>query len=115
MAPRYPDGNGVYELREYTATSETIDALHQRFERHAFPLFERHGLEVVGLWRPVDRPDSLVYLLRFPDERARQHAWANFRADPDWQRAKRESEIDGELVQDIRTTVLEPAPYSPAP
>lgn len=115
MPARSSAGNAVYELRGYTATPETIDALHERFERYAFPLFERQGFEVIGLWKPVDRPDSLVYLLRFPDEHARRRAWDNAAADAEWQRAKRESETVGKLVRNIRTTVLELVTYSPEP
>ena len=103
----------IYELREYTATPGSADALNARFADHTLALFARHGLEVAGFWHAADDPGHLVYLLRFPDERARESAWAAFQADPDWKRGKAESEADGPIVAEMTSRILTPAPYWP--
>lgn len=102
----------IYELRTYHATPGKLDALNRRFADHTIDLFARHGIEVVGFWTPDAAVDTLVYLVRFPDRAAMQKSWDAFRADPDWQRAKGESEKDGSLVARLESQVLVPTDYS---
>jgi hypothetical protein len=101
----------IYELREYVAVPGKIPDLRARFTQHTFDLFQRHGLEVAGFWVDPHDENRLVYLLRFADEAAMESAWAAFRNDPDWQRAKAESEKDGPIVSEIHSRVLQPAPF----
>src|SRR4051812_49799096 len=83
----------LYELRVYTAAPGKLDALNARFRDHTVKLFEKHGMTNVGYWLPIDNKDNkLVYLLSFPNMEARTRAFAAFGADPDWQKASRESE-----------------------
>ena len=54
----------------------------------------------------------LVYLLAYPSKEAADKAWKAFRDDPDWQKAKAESEKDGPLVKKVESKYLTPTDYS---
>ncbi|HEY1466112.1 MAG TPA: NIPSNAP family protein [Acidimicrobiales bacterium] len=108
----------VFELRTYHAAPGKIDALHDRFRDHTLPLFDKHGLTVIGFWTPQDGQqlpaETLVYLLAFSDRAAAEAAWDSFRADPAWIRAKAESEERnrGSLTTAIESVFLNPTDYS---
>lgn len=101
----------IYELREYVTVPGRMPALQARFADHTMALFRRHGLEVYGFWHDPKDENRLVYMLRFADEEAMKSAWSAFQNDPDWQRAKADSEKDGKIVTEIHSRVLHPAPY----
>lgn len=106
----------IYELRTYWAAPGKLEALHQRFRRLTLPVFERHQMQVVGFWTPQPSDEAsgdLVYLLAFPSVEALEHAWAVFRADPEWQAGKAASEVEGTLVTKLTSRVLAPTDYSP--
>lgn len=108
----------VFELRTYHAAPGKIDALHDRFREHTVPLFDKHGLTVIGFWTPQEGQqlsgDTLVYLLAFSDRDAAEAAWSSFRADPAWIQAKAESEErnGGSLTTSIESVFLNPTDYS---
>jgi hypothetical protein len=88
----------IFELRTYIASPGKFDALHARFRDHTLTLFKKHGIEVVGFWIPADGPDAkdtLMYLVAFPTVEAPKKAWAAFKSDPVWKKAKADSEADG--------------------
>ncbi len=101
----------IYELREYTAAPGRAEHLHERFRRHTLDLFARHGLNVAGYWYDGEDSARIVYLLTFPDEASRDAAWADFQADPDWQRAKDDSETEGPIVAEMSSRTLVSPPY----
>ncbi|QGN31780.1 NIPSNAP family protein [Microlunatus sp. Gsoil 973] len=106
----------IFELRTYVTNPGKLAALHRRFREHTLGLFERHGMEVVGFFTPTEGPDAertLIYLLAFPDRATADQAWQNFRTDPDWIKAKDESEVDGPLMERIESQFLDPTDYSP--
>ncbi len=103
----------IYELRTYQAAPGQIERLHRRFAEHTLKLFARHGMGVVGFWTPVDDDQTLIYLLSFPSHEAMKKSWAEFAADPDWKKAKAESEVEGRLVGGFTSQVLTATPYSP--
>jgi hypothetical protein len=110
-----PAGN-VFELRIYKANPGKLPALHARFRDHTCALFKKHGMEIVGFWTPTEGPeaqDTLYYLLVFPSVEAQQRAWKDFRADPEWIKAKADSEKAGVLVKEVQTKNLKAADYSP--
>src|SRR4051794_12290054 len=104
----------VYEMRVYYANPGKLDALNARFRDHTLKLFEKHGLTNVGYFVPVDNKDNkLVYFISAPSKEARDKSFKEFGADPDWQKAAKESEKDGKLVAKIESTFLTPTDYSP--
>jgi hypothetical protein len=105
----------VYEMRVYYAESGKLDALNARFRNYTTKLFEKHGMTNVGYFVPVgdNKDNKLVYFLSYPSKDARKKAWDAFAADPDWVKAKAESEKDGKLVAKAEFKFLSATDYSP--
>jgi hypothetical protein len=104
-----------FELRVYTAAPGKMEALHARFREHTCKLFDKHGMTNIGYFVPTDSSDQrLVYVLAYPDPKARAKSWGAFIRDPDWIAAWKESEKDGKLVTKVESTVLHAVDYSPA-
>jgi hypothetical protein len=62
----------VFELRTYTAHPGRFEAMKARFKAHVIPMFNKHGLTVVGFWTAADAPlseNTLAYILAHPDRR----------------------------------------------
>ncbi|HTI71989.1 MAG TPA: NIPSNAP family protein [Candidatus Limnocylindria bacterium] len=108
-----PDSR-VYELRIYTFNTGKSDDLLNRFRNHTLRLFEKHGIESIGYWLPVDGGDHrLHFLLRYPSREAREESWKAFMADPDWQAAYKASEANGALLaKPPETYFLQTTDYS---
>jgi NIPSNAP protein len=106
----------VFELRTYYAAPGKMEALHKRFRDHTCKLFEKHGMTIVGFWSPTDRKEAekkLIYILAYPSKAAADKSWQAFRDDPDWQKARAESERDGKLVERVDSVYMNPTDYSP--
>ena len=106
-----------FEMRTYHAAPGKLDALHDRFRDHTLRLFDKHGIESVAYWvhAPAEgKPaDTLTFVLAYKDHAAREAAWKAFAADPDWVKAKAESEANGPLVQKVDQVFMTPTDYSP--
>jgi len=105
----------VYELRLYQVMDGKMDALIARFGDHTNAIFTRHHMKSVGFWRPQDAPfseDLFVYILQHPSREEAKKNWAAFQADPEWQKVKAESEINGPLVKHIDSYFMDPTSYS---
>ena len=107
----------IYEYRVYEAMPGKLPELHDRFRHHALRLLERHGIRGIGYWTPEvgDYSDRLVYIVAFESLEERQRAWDAFKADPEWQKVKAESEANGPLIARVFNSVLTPTDYSPLP
>jgi hypothetical protein len=101
----------IYELREYVAVPGKSAEMHARFAEHTLGLFEKHGLTVTGFWTDSADDARIFYLLSFPDVDAEARAWKLFQDDPEWKRVKTESEADGPIVAEMRSTTLTATPY----
>ena len=105
-----------FEMRTYIANPGKMQALHARFRDHTNKLFVKHGMELVGYWTPTageNAESTLVYILAYPSKEARDASWKAFQADPDWQKAKAESEKEGVLVSKVIQQFMAPTDYSP--
>ena len=107
------DSEVVYELRTYTTHPGRLDALHKRFREHTMRLFEKHGMKNVIYWTPVDKENTLVYVLQHKSLEDAKRSWQAFREDPRWQEARAASEKDGPIVMKIESQYLKPTEYSP--
>ena len=54
----------------------------------------------------------MIYLLAYPDREAAKKSWSDFGNDPDWKKAKEESEAKGKLVSKADSVYLVPTDYS---
>jgi hypothetical protein len=106
----------VFELRTYDSPDGKLVDLHRRFRDHTCALLKKHGAKLVGFWTPQDekqgKATKLIYLLSFPSREAAEKSWKEFRDDPDWQKAKAESEKNGPIVQHVESVFLDPTDYS---
>jgi hypothetical protein len=106
----------VYEMRTYTANEGKLDALHARFRDHTVALFEKHGMQNIGYWVPVNEPESkntLIYVIRHASPEAAKKSWASFMADPAWQEAYKNSIAEGKLVAKAESVYMNATDYSP--
>lgn len=107
----------IYELRRYEALPGKLGALDALMQKHAVPLFEKHGMQLIGAWSPKvgDYTNVLIYLLAFESMDERDRRWEDFFNDPQWQKARLEfvdKEV-GTLVARQHYTFLAGKPYSP--
>jgi hypothetical protein len=106
--------SNLQELRIYDAMPGKLPALHDRFANHTIGLFKKHGIENVAYWtEDIGTSNRLVYMLGYPDLGARERSWTAFQADPEWQKARTESEKNGPLVRVSQHCILRRAAYSP--
>ncbi len=111
-----PAKTRVFEIRTYTANPGKLEALDARFRDHTTRLFEKHGITNIGYWVPTDEPQSketLVYILAYENREAAEKSWKAFRADPEWLKAKADSEANGKLVSKVESVFVVPTDYSP--
>ena len=112
-AEEKPEEVPLFELRTYHAAPGKLDALLTRFRDHTVELFTKHGMTNVGYWVPVENPDNLlVYLMAYPDKKARDASWKAFLADPDWKKAAAASQVDGKLVEKVDGIFMKPTDFS---
>lgn len=105
----------IYELRIYHAAPGKLDDLNKRFRDHTVKLFEKHGMENIGYWTPIDNTNNLlIYVLAHASREARQKSFAAFGADADWKAAAKASEANGKLVTRIESYLMQAADFSPA-
>jgi hypothetical protein len=110
----------AFELRIYTCNPGKLDALNARFRDHTVKLFTKHGMTHIGYWQPVDEgkgaSTKLIYILAHASKDAGLASFTAFRADPDWIKAKAESEKDGSLTlpqpDGVKSIYLKPVDFS---
>lgn len=104
----------IHELRIYRCVPGRLPALLKRFESVTLGLWDKHNIRQVGFWTTVIGEDNqlLYYVLEWKDLAERERAWASFQSDPDWHKARAESEKDGAIVAQITNAILQPTAFS---
>jgi hypothetical protein len=104
----------IYELRVYHCVPGRLPDLNKRFESVTLKLWEKHGIRPVGFWTTLigESNQDLHYLLEWRDLAERERVWSGFMADPDWLKARAETEKNGQIVASIRNTILAPTAFS---
>ncbi len=105
----------VFELRTYTTHDGMLPALESRFRDHTMRIFEKHGMKNIGYWTPIDKPNTLVYIIAHASREAAGVSWQAFISDPEWQKVAEESQKNGPLLikGGIQTQYLNPTDFSP--
>jgi hypothetical protein len=106
----------VFELRTYTTHEGKLVDLHKRFRDHTMRIFKKHGMENIGYWQPQDAPDSqntLIYVISHQSREAAKKSWADFQADPEWQKVSAESQVNGRIVSKVVSVFMDATDYSP--
>ena len=105
----------IFELRTYTANPGKLDKLEARFRDHTRGLFEKHGMKSIGYWlqvAPEEGKNDLIYIITHESLEQAEKNWAAFRADPEWIKAKGDSEVDGLLVAGLKSQYMTATDYS---
>ncbi len=106
----------IYEWRIYEVPPGKIDALNERFAKTTIKFFNKHGIKVIGFWTAIiGTSNILYYMLAYNDLDHREKAWNAFSTDPEWLKARKESEVKagGPLVERVINMILKPTDYSP--
>ena len=104
----------IYEWRAYYIMPGRMPDIEKRFADVTMRLFKKHGIEVVGFWEPViGESNELVYICAYEDLAARDRAWKEFQADPEWQAVRKQSEMNGPLVERVVNKIFRPTAFSP--
>ncbi len=106
--------SSVYELRTYYAPQGKLGNLLSRFRDHTVRFFEKYGMENIGYWTPIENEENtLTYILGYPDREEQKTSWAAFREDQDWLKAKEASELNGKLVDSVKSSFIGLSSFSP--
>ncbi|MDN3202938.1 NIPSNAP family protein [Algoriphagus sediminis] len=111
-----PLPSGVIQMRTYHCFDDKLFDLQRRFKDHTQELFERQGLRNYLYWVTDEEDGSqskLVYLLGHRNQMAFDEAFQNFLKDPDWIKARDESEANGKIVEKVDAVMLKTLPFSP--
>lgn len=102
----------LYELRTYYTHPGRMPNLLARFRDHTCKLFEKNGIGNVGYWVAENDPNCLIYIVRHPDGDAMKANWDKFRNDPEWVKAKGDSEADGPIVERLTSVTMTPTDFT---
>ena len=104
----------LYELRIYHCVSGRLPDLNRRFETITLKLWEKHGIRQVGFWTTLigENNQALHYLLEWKDLAERERVWNAFQSDPEWIKARAETEKNGPIVAHLSNSILTPTSYS---
>src|SRR5690242_6171263 len=103
-----------FELRIYYTYPGRMDALLSRFQNHTTKIFEKHGMENIGYWLPVESgKEVLYYILAYPNKEARDKSWAAFSSDPEWKQVQAKSEESGKIVDSVASVFMNVSEITP--
>jgi hypothetical protein len=98
----------IYQLRIYEIFEHNKSAFHARFRDHAMRIMRRCGFEIAAMWETRTGPRTV-----WPNETAKNAAWAEFMTDEEWKEIKRVTKAEhGDLVGTIEDRLLVPTSYS---
>jgi hypothetical protein len=104
----------IYELRHYICAPGRLPALLKRFETQTLGLWKKHGINQVGFWTVQigEGNNELHYMLAWESLAEREKKWNAFQADPEWQKARADSEKDGPILAKVNNMMLAPTAFS---
>lgn len=104
----------IYEQRIYSCLPGRMPALLKRFQDHTLRIWEKHGITQAGFWTVMigDGSNVLHYLIAWESLADRERKWSAFAADPEWQAARADSEKDGPILTNVKSTILQPTAFS---
>lgn len=105
QAPTLAGSFPIVELRQYTLHEGKRDTLIQLFEREFVESQEAVGMQVVGTFIDVDRPNRFVWIRGFKDMKSRENALTAFYDGPVWRAHRDEANatmIDSDNVLLLR-------------
>jgi len=114
--PPATPGNHIFELRMYESNNEkTLRRKIEMFNGGEMQIFQRLGMLTVffGEMLVGSSLPNLTYMLAYKDLATRESLWKAFEADPEFVKLRtRPGLSDAEIVSNITSAFLGPAPYS---
>lgn len=100
----------IYESHNGKAAKRKVEMFNAGGE---IAIFKRTGLQPVFFGETIVGPrmPNLTYMVVFPDNAAREKAWAAFGSDPDWVKLRSDAYY-ADTVSNITDLILRPTPYS---
>jgi len=98
---------GVVEFRQYTLRPGQREVLIDLFDREFVESQEVQGMQVMGQFRDLDRPDLFVWMRAFRDMAARQRALEGFYGGPVW--AAHRDAANATMIDSDNVLLLRPA------
>ena len=104
----------LYEMRVYHCIPGRLPALLNRFETRTLAIWQKHGIRQAGFFTTVvgESNQQLVYFLAWESLAERERVWGIFLADPAWIKARDDSEKDGPILANIKSSFLRPTAFS---
>jgi hypothetical protein len=104
----------IYELRVYRTVPGRLPNLLARFNDHTLRIWARLGIRQVGFWTTVvgASQNDLTYLLVWDSMAEREVKWLAFQNDPEWLKARDDSERDGPINANVTNQFLTPTAFS---
>jgi hypothetical protein len=104
----------IYELRVYHCVPGRLPDLIKRFDTITLKLWEKHGIRQAGFWTTLvgESNQDLTYFLQWESLAEREKKFTAFGADPDWLKARAETEKNGPIVASITNSLLAPTSFS---
>ncbi|MCC7048108.1 MAG: NIPSNAP family protein [Alphaproteobacteria bacterium] len=104
----------IHELRIYHCVQGRLPDLSKRFETITLKIWERLGIRAIGFWTVMvgDSSNDFYYLIEWKDMAERQAKMETFQADPEWLRARAETEKNGPLLTHVSNLLLRPTSYT---
>jgi hypothetical protein len=93
----------VVELRQYELRPNARETLIELFDRELVESQEVLGMQIIGQFRDLDRPDRFVWLRGFSDMESRAEALTAFYSGPVW---KEHSEAANATMIDVDNVLL---------
>ena len=104
----------IYELRIYHCVPGRLPDLLKRFDTITLKLWDKHGIRQAGFWTVLvgDSNQDLYYLLKWESLAEREQKFGAFGADPEWLKARAETEAKGPIVASITNNLMVPTSFS---
>jgi NIPSNAP len=104
----------IYELRIYHCVPGRLPDLIKRFDTITLKLWEKHRIHQAGFWTTLigESNQDLTYFLKWESLAEREQKFGAFGADPEWLKARAETEKDGPIVASISSQILQPTSFS---
>src|SRR5215467_7516996 len=104
----------IYELRVYRCVPGRLPALLNRFANITLKLWEKHRIRQAGFWTTLvgESNQDLTYMLQWESLAEREAKFGAFGVDPEWVKARAETEANGPIVASLSSQFLVPTSFS---
>jgi len=104
----------IYELRIYHCVPGRLPDLIKRFDTITLKLWEKHRIRQAGFWTTLvgESNQDLTYMLQWESLAERESKFGAFGADPEWVKARAETEKNGPIVASLSSQFLVPTSFS---